>query len=302
MELFQLRYFLEVARQQHVRRSAEALNVSQPAVTNAIHRLEAELGVPLFVPSGRSIRLSPYGKFLYEELLPLSGAMETLPERVRSLRAQEKVKIRLNVFAAWFVVMDAVLEFQRLDADVSFQVTRSETQELADISVFTRQHYRPRKRREDGIYVCTEEILLAVPDIPRFRGGDSISLQDVADMGFAQVSEKMYFRSVCDSYCKAAGMRPNTVFESDSPDAVRFMICSKAGVGFWPEFAMGDIGTERILLKHIEKPECTREIIVERHDLNSDNVHVQVFYDFLTRYMDLYRAGHGGSGREPEPS
>ena len=122
MELFQLRYFLEVAKQQHVRRSAEALHVSQPAVTSAIHKLEAELGVPLFVQDGRSIRLSSYGKFLYEELLPLSGTLGSLPERVRNYQAQERTTIRLNVFAAWFIVMEAVVEFLRLDSDLSVQL------------------------------------------------------------------------------------------------------------------------------------------------------------------------------------
>lgn len=289
MELFQLKYFLEVARQQHVRRSAEALNVSQPAVTNAIHRLEAELGVPLFVPSGRSIRLTPYGKFLYDELLPLSGTIDSLPDRIRSLQSRNRVTIRLNVFAAWFIVMDAVLEFQRMAPEISFQVTRSENQEIADITVFTSQHYRPRKRKADGPFVCTEEILLAVPDTPRFREKDSIRLDEVADMGFVQISDKMHFRSICDSFCKAAGMHPNTVFESDDPDAVRFMICNNIGVGFWPEFAMGTPFTNRILLRHIEKPDCTRDIVVEKHDVNSENIYVQIFYDYLTRSIDLYR-------------
>ncbi|MBO6101358.1 MAG: LysR family transcriptional regulator, partial [Spirochaetaceae bacterium] len=83
MELYQLRYFLEVAKQQHVRHSAEKLHVSQPAVTNAIHRMEYELGVPLFLQQGRSIRLSPYGKMLYDELLPLCESLNTLPDRMR---------------------------------------------------------------------------------------------------------------------------------------------------------------------------------------------------------------------------
>ena len=37
MELLQLRYFLEVARTQHITRSAERLHITQPAVTQQIH-------------------------------------------------------------------------------------------------------------------------------------------------------------------------------------------------------------------------------------------------------------------------
>lgn len=289
MELFQLRYFLEVARQQHVRRSAEALHVSQPAVTNAIHRLESEIGVPLFVPSGRSIQLSPYGKALYNEILPLYESLDSLPDKIKKLEPRESVTIRMNVYAAWFIVMETILEFQRIDPNVCFKVTRSESQELSDITVFTTQHYRPRKRKADNLFVCSEEVYLAVPDVPRFRKKDSIRLDEVTDLGFIQISDKLYFRTICDSFCKAAGVHPNTAFESDDPSTVRAMICSNVGVGFWPEFALGKMFTERILLKRIEEPRCMRDIVVEKHALSRDNIHVQVFYDYLTRTIDHYR-------------
>ena len=48
MELMQLRYFLEVASTQHITRSAERLHIAQPALTQAIHRLEEDIGVKLF--------------------------------------------------------------------------------------------------------------------------------------------------------------------------------------------------------------------------------------------------------------
>ena len=293
MELYQLRYFLEVAKQQHVRHSAEKLHVSQPAVTNAIHRMEYELGVPLFLQQGRSIRLSPYGKMLYDELMPFCESLNTLPDRMKNLRMHEKASIRLNVFAAWFIVMDAILEFHRIDPDLNFEVMQNEQPELSDITVTTARHYRSKKRKSPNLNVVTEPIYLAVPDIPRFRGKDSIMLSEVADMDFVQISEKKVFRRMCDNFFKEAGFSPNTIFESDDPNAVRIMICKNIGVGFWPEFTTGDIQQERILLKTIEKPECSRDIIIEKHDISSDNIHIQIFYDFLVRYIELYSARHG---------
>ena len=52
MELQQLKYFCEVAKREHVTRTAEKLFVSQSAISRAVTQLEGELGVPLFYRQG----------------------------------------------------------------------------------------------------------------------------------------------------------------------------------------------------------------------------------------------------------
>ena len=55
MELTQIKYFLEVAKNEHITKSADALHISQPSLTQSIHNLESALGVPLFRQKGRNI-------------------------------------------------------------------------------------------------------------------------------------------------------------------------------------------------------------------------------------------------------
>ncbi|GAB3757717.1 LysR family transcriptional regulator [Ramlibacter monticola] len=52
-------YFLAVARHGQVRRAASALGLSQPALTKGLHRLEKELGFPLFIRGARGMTLTP---------------------------------------------------------------------------------------------------------------------------------------------------------------------------------------------------------------------------------------------------
>ncbi|MFT9337460.1 MAG: LysR family transcriptional regulator, partial [Lentilactobacillus hilgardii] len=62
MNLRHLIFFRELARTQHMAKAAENLDISQPSLSYAIKKLENELGVPLFEPEGRNIRLTPLGK------------------------------------------------------------------------------------------------------------------------------------------------------------------------------------------------------------------------------------------------
>lgn len=66
MELLQLRYFLMVAELQHITKAAEALYITQPALSRSISRLEAGVGVPLFNRVGMRIELNKSGQIFYD--------------------------------------------------------------------------------------------------------------------------------------------------------------------------------------------------------------------------------------------
>ena len=67
MELRHLRYFVAVAEELHFRRAAERLHVAQPAVSEQIRKLEAEIGVQLLARDQRSVALTPAGAAMLEE-------------------------------------------------------------------------------------------------------------------------------------------------------------------------------------------------------------------------------------------
>jgi DNA-binding transcriptional LysR family regulator len=84
MELTQLEYFLTVARLEHMTMASKALNITQPALSHAISKLESELGVPLFERNGRNVRLNRYGmmfsKWIEEALRNIERGMQEIEE------------------------------------------------------------------------------------------------------------------------------------------------------------------------------------------------------------------------------
>ncbi|MFZ5636135.1 MAG: LysR family transcriptional regulator [Pseudomonadota bacterium] len=88
-----LRAFCQVARLGSVSRAAEALYVSQPAITLQLQALERELGVRLFERIGRRLTLTREGDALYELARPLVEGIDALPatfrEQIKGLDAGE---------------------------------------------------------------------------------------------------------------------------------------------------------------------------------------------------------------------
>lgn len=64
MEMYELRYFLGVARVENIHRASEKMGVSTASLSKAISRLENELGVKLFTRERRNIKLTAQGRLL----------------------------------------------------------------------------------------------------------------------------------------------------------------------------------------------------------------------------------------------
>ena len=112
MELLQLRYFLAAAEYQHITRAAEHLQIAQPALSQAIHRLETELGMPLFERKRRSIVLNDAGKLLQKRLLPIMDALDRIPEELQEYRSQTAHTIHLRILAASALITNRIIAYR----------------------------------------------------------------------------------------------------------------------------------------------------------------------------------------------
>ena len=95
MELRQLEYFVAVARHRHFGRAAEAVYVTQPALSQQVRRLEAELGLALLRRTNRGVELTPAGEDLLlraERILAeVAGARGAMDEHAGVVRGAVRV-------------------------------------------------------------------------------------------------------------------------------------------------------------------------------------------------------------------
>lgn len=233
MELLQLHYFYEVAKNLHVTKTAELLHVAQPALTQGIRRLEKELGVKLFCKNGRNIVLTEYGEFLKGKLAPVLQTIEEIPEQIQEISSLRKKTLRVNVLAASTMITDALIHYQQQHADIRFQVVQNAEDINADITISTIERFLPPLKSRDKFMVFTEHIFIAVPNTEKFRSIKEISLHELKDEEFISLAGSRNLRVICDRFCMQAGFTPKIIFESDSTAAVQNLIAAGLGIGFW---------------------------------------------------------------------
>ena len=85
MTFEQLRIFVAVAERQHMTRAADALHLTQSAVSNAVHALESGFGMQFFDRIGRGIELTEAGRILLQEASEVLARVDSAKLRLSDL-------------------------------------------------------------------------------------------------------------------------------------------------------------------------------------------------------------------------
>lgn len=229
MELTQLRYFLEVARTEHMTQSAKNLCIVQPALTQSIHKLEDELGVSLFRNQEEISSSRKTGDFFMKGCDRSMKNWCPLPQLLRDSAEKQNNNVTLNVLAASTLITQAIIEYRQDNHDLNIDLIQNEETKAFDICVRTYASYSPALDRieSDETFISSERIFLAVPNTAEYRKQNEISLFDVKEKFIGLYGSKQY-RKICNELCESVGFKTNVTFESDNVLAVKEAIAAES--------------------------------------------------------------------------
>ena len=234
MELRQLEYFQMASRLRNITRAAERLRVSQPNITVAIKKLEAELGIQLFDRSQKQLALTPEGAvFLNRVELALRNIQDAVLE-VNDYKQLQKGTIKIGVPP----MMGAYL-FPRIFS--SFQRRYSHL----DIFMHEEASMSIREQLEFGIIILSgasnrlqllpmskNQIVCCVPESSPLAKKKAITMDDVADTKIVMLKEGSFLRQTILGRMKAEGITPNIVLESNQINTLKGLVSNGVGITF----------------------------------------------------------------------
>ncbi len=273
MLLSEVQAFVEVARTRSVSRAADALHVTQPALTARIKGLERKLGGELFRRTPRGMKLTESG----EAFLPYAvRALETLSDGRRSVDAVERGGAgRLSVGAApaigTYVLPSILKRFAESHPRVAVSVRTGHSEEILDLVLREQVDVGlVRALRHPDITptpLCEDPLVLVVEPGHRFARAGGIELADMSREQLILFDRTSSFHELTSALFRRAGVVPAAVMELDNIEAAKKMVQAGFGVALLPHTAVaGEL--EAGVLREVEIADATpvgRQIVAIRH-------------------------------------
>ncbi|RWL46199.1 MAG: LysR family transcriptional regulator [Mesorhizobium sp.] len=245
MEMHQVRYFLMAANSLSFTRAAEACHVSQPALTTAIKKLEAQLGTPLFYREGKQIVLTEFGRRMQPCLGQILEQAKAAEGIAKDFRLLNQVPIRLGVMSSIGPMRIASLlaAFQRQSPGVEVAVRDGAPEALAaqldaddiDVAVLNALDGLGDNYRAEPLY--TERYVVLLPPEHSLIARDVIALRDLSEQPYVD-RLSCELREIVMGVCSDMGVKLYARFRSERDEWVQAMVMANIGFAFMPEFSV----------------------------------------------------------------
>ncbi|MCZ8515391.1 LysR family transcriptional regulator [Paenibacillus filicis] len=266
MEWQQLEYFQTVARLEHMTQAAQALSVSQSALSRSISRLESELGVPLFDRQGRSIALNRYGQLFLQRVNRILKEYEDGKLEIRDLLDEDAGEVTLGFLHTLgsHMIPELIVSFRSKYPRVRFQLNQSSTTVLLQQLVHGMLDLCLLSSPSEAVNsvewkeLWSEELFVFVPKQHPLAGRDSIALTEIADEPMVSFKHGYGLRHIIDRLCLQAGFTPRIAFEGEEVPTVAGLVAAGLGVALLPN--VKGSGIEHGVKLRVSTPECRRVI------------------------------------------
>ena len=300
MEFRNMKTFMRVAELQSFTKAAEELGYSQSTVTVQIKQLEQELDVLLFERIGKNVRLTEQGRTFWHQAREILHAVDQLRS---SLGDENQVRGTLRVGTVDSLCsnrMPYVLqEFRRHCPLVETVVRTGSNEALYDMiqknEVDLIYFLDRRQYRDDWIKVMEKEekaYFAAAAEHPLTKEGD-VTLTEILAQPLLLTERGMSYRRSLEAAVAMEGLELRPVLEMENTDIIVKLVCSNAGVAYFPEFIIEKQVQEGVLAVipcQLEAESVWSQLVYHKDKLLTPQM--KIFMDIL-QGMDFCLTLHG---------
>jgi DNA-binding transcriptional LysR family regulator len=241
-----LKVFREVADRRSFTQAATLLNISQPAVSQHVARLEKELGFPLLERSPRHVRLTAAGEVFLRHVDSLLTGLDDARRELTALAASASGQVRVATFpsAAATFAPAAIGEFRTAFPGVSVSMSEADPPVAVprllagDVDLAVVYDYpllgTPKDHRLGWESLGLDAMAAAVPaDSPLAVEGTAVDLARLADQDWIVPGPSLCRQALLEA-CRRARFTPRVVSETNDYQAILGLVAAGVGIAVVP--------------------------------------------------------------------
>ncbi|SDE06486.1 LysR family transcriptional regulator [Rhodospira trueperi] len=264
MEMHQVRYFLALAESLNFTRAADMCNVSQPALTRAIRKLEEELGGQLFRRERTLTHLTDLGHLMKPHLEAVMAASAAARTEALGFRHLEKAPLKLGVMCTigprrlirFFQTLERdipTLEVALREGPADWIMDRMLHGEL-DLALLALPCFPDRL---ESRVLFSERYVVAFPEGHRFGTLNAVSLSDLDGEDYLNRSNCEFGEYMLARHSEQPEPALRVRYETERDDWIQAMILAGMGCAIMPEFLPIMPG---VVTRDLVAPAVSREI------------------------------------------
>jgi DNA-binding transcriptional LysR family regulator len=242
MQLAQVEGFLEVARRGNLSRAAEALFITQPALTARLRTLETEIGSSLFRRGRRGMALTDAGRAFLPYAERAMRALQDGASAIERLPLTDELTLGAAPAISTYVLPQLLVAFEAEHPAVRLSVRTGHSEEILDMVVrgdvqvgLARELHHPSL---ETMALYEDELVLVVePGHPLARNR-RVTLQRVRDARLILFDRTSSYYDLTNALFRPAGKLQRGVLELDHIDAAKQMVLAGLGVALLPTTAV----------------------------------------------------------------
>ncbi len=289
MELYQIRYFLAICKYGSFSRAAQACDVSQPALTAAIKKLESEIGSALLHREGKRLVVSELGCMVRPHLEQVLGETRLAEDVARNFRLLKQAPLRvgtmptigpvqLSRFIGHFKDRNPGIELTVREAALSLLLHDLEAGEL-DLAVVSAPQGLGDVFRAEILY--RERYVVAFAPGHAFERLSTITLQDTSGQDYID-RLACELRETVMAVCKDRKIELYAGFRSDREDWVQSMVLAGVGFAFMPEYS---ITLNGLLARPLVDPPVERNVVAAEVRGRKRSAATLLFFEAIHAYQ-----------------
>ena len=247
MNLRNIEYVLTIAETGSFSQASRILHISQPALTQAIQKLEEDLNTKLFIRQHNKTLVTRAGELFLEDAKQILLLSEQIKRKMLDIEEGEEgdITIGLSQYNGQIYFASTILEFKfmfpkikmKIMEDYSWILEQKLEAGKIDVAFITEPYYCKDLSRE---HLFDEEIFLAAPldhlikktSPEKPNGFGCANLSDLKDESFVLLKPDFPLRIFTDKLFKEVGFEPKIVLESGNVNTIQSLVTGGMGLGF----------------------------------------------------------------------